>query len=100
MGELDVVVSLPALVAGAAVGAVALAPLARALAPVVRGSKNLSMTRGALGIGASFALMLAGVLVVHLMAGEALVSFAVGEVAAFLLGAFVVTVVIMVRHGG
>ena len=86
MLEFDLARSVPSIAMGFVVGALAFAPLLMAVLPVLRRTRDADMTRGFIGIFASFAVLLVGVLVVYVLARAALVPFAMGELVGFFLG--------------
>lgn len=100
MLEFDLVRSFPSIAMGFAVGALAFVPLLIAVLPVLRRTRDADMTIGFLGIFASTAVLIGGVVVVHLLVPAALVPFAVGELVGFLLGLFALACAVILRGNG
>ena len=97
MPEFDAITSGSPLLCGILAGALAFAPLALALWPVLVRKKDASMTKGMPGVGISFAVLLLTVVAAYLIARPALVAVAVGELAGFFAGWIVVALFVMVR---
>ncbi len=76
----------PALAVGVLLGLFAFVPLLLAVVPVLRRVSDASMTKGMVGVGASFVILFVGVVVVHLLAPGALVAFVAGELIGFFIG--------------
>ena len=84
MSDVELTSHVLHIVLGAVTGAVAFAPLLLALLPVLRGQNTGRMVSGVLAIIVSFAVLAAGVVVTRLVAADAVVAYAVGELAGFL----------------
>ena len=80
----------PFLLVGIVVGLFAFLPLWLALAPVIKRGCDANMTKGMLGVAASFVTLLLGVVVVHLLFKGVLVAFLAGELGGFFAGWIVV----------
>ena len=79
----DVETHLPFLLGGVAEGLLSFAVLLLVLLPVVRHARDASMAKGFLGVAVSFAILLLGIVAVHLLAPTALLALLVGELVAF-----------------
>ena len=97
MEGFDLAAHGPALFPGILVGVLAFAPLVLALRPVLARKADANMTKGMLGVGISFLVLLLGVVMVYLVARGALVPFVAGELAGFFAGWIIVAVVVMAR---
>lgn len=91
--------SIPHIVVGVLMGLGAFVPLAAALRPVLKGTNRVSMVAGLLAIGASSAVLLVGVFAVHLLDGDGLVPFAVGEMGGFVGALVVISTVLVAKLG-
>lgn len=80
----------PFVLVGIAVGALAFLPLWLALAPVLKRGRDANMTKGMLGVAASFVILLLGIVVVYLLFKSALIAFLAGELGGFFVGWIVV----------
>ena len=80
----------PFLLVGIVVGLFAFLLLWLALAPVIKQGRDANMTKGMLGVAASFVTLLLGVVVVHLLFKGVLVAFLAGELGGFFAGWIVV----------
>lgn len=85
------------IVTGAVAGLVAFLPLYLALAPVLAHRRDASMTVGMLGIMVSFAILIIGVVIVHLVFPAALIAFLCGELAGFLICWIVIACMVIMR---
>ena len=88
---------VPFIVTGAVIGLVAFLPLYLALAPVLAHRRDASMTVGMLGIMVSFAILIIGVVIVHLVFPAALIAFLCGELAGFLICWIVIACMVVMR---
>ena len=88
---------VPFIVTGAVIGLVAFLPLYLALAPVLAHRRDASMTVGMLGIMVSFAILIIGVVIVHLGFPAALIAFLCGELAGFLICWIVIACMVIMR---
>ena len=88
---------VPFIVTGAVIGLVAFLPLYLALAPVLAHRRDASMTVGMLGIMVSFAILIIGVVIVHLVFPAALIAFLCGELAGFLICWIVIACTVIMR---
>ena len=88
---------VPFIVTGAVIGLVAFLPLYLALAPVLAHRRDASMTVGMLGIMVSFAILIIGVVIVHLVFPAALIAFLCGELAGFLICWIVIACMVIMR---
>ena len=88
---------VPFIVTGAVAGLVAFLPLYLALAPVLAHRRDASMTVGMLGIMVSFAILIIGVVIVHLVFPAALIAFLCGELAGVLICWIVVACMVIMR---
>ena len=88
---------VPFIVTGAVIGLVAFLPLYLALAPVLAHRRDASMTVGMLGIMVSFAVLVLGVVIVHLVFPAALIAFLCGELAGFLICWIVIACMVIMR---
>lgn len=79
----------PFVLAGVVVGVFAFLLMWLALEPVIRRGREANMTKGMLSVIASFAALLLGIAVVHLLFHGALVAFVAGEIGGFLAGSVV-----------
>lgn len=80
----------PFLLVGIVVGLFAFLLLWLALVPVIKRGRDANMTKGMLGVAASFVTLLLGVVVVHLLFKGVLVAFLAGELGGFFAGWIVV----------
>ena len=88
---------VPFIVTGAVIGLVAFLPLYLALAPVLAHRRDASMTVGMLGIMVSFAILIIGVVIVHVVFPAALIAFLCGELAGFLICWIVIACMVIMR---
>ena len=88
---------VPFIVTGAVIGLVAFLPLYLALAPVLAHRRDASMTVGMLGIMVSFAILIIGVVIVHLVFPAARIGFLCGELAGFLICWIVIACMVIMR---
>lgn len=83
---------------GVLVGLAAFAPLLLALVPVLRRKREANMTIGLVGVIASFAVLLLGVIVVYLLVRPVLVAFVAGELIGFFVCWIAIAMAIIVWH--
>ena len=79
MLEFDLARSFPSIAIGFVVGVLAFTPLLAAVLPVLRRTRDADMTFGFIGIFASFAVLLVGVLAAYVLARPALVPILKGN---------------------
>ena len=93
----DLATQVPVIFLGVLVGAFAFALLALALWPVVARKADANMAKGMLGVCVSFVILVLGVVVVRLLARDALVPFAAGELVGFFAGWIAIALLVMAR---
>lgn len=94
----DLAAHAPTIAFGVVVGLLAFMPLVLALIPVLRRRANANMAKGMLGVCISFVMLFLGVVVVHLLAHDALIPFVAGELIGFFAGWIAIALYVLMRH--
>lgn len=97
MPAFDLVQHGPAFAIGCLVGVFAFVPLLLAIVPMLRRMCDASMVKGMLGVGASFVILLAGVVAAYSFAPATLVAFVVGELIGFFVGLIGLAVTVLAK---
>ena len=95
--EFEIATHIPILIAGILTGAASFGVLMLALVPVLRHTSEASMAKGFLAIAASFAVLVLGIILTHVLAPAALIVLLCGELAAFFAGWIILACALIAR---
>lgn len=97
MSGFDLAAHVPFLIGGIATGVLAFVPLVLVLIPVLKRECDADMVKGSLMVGASFIVLLAGMLLVRLFARPALLAYVVGELVGLFACWFILAIALVLQ---